>query len=118
MELSKQSAAEDEEKRKKEAAAAGTPSESSKENGNLDKDKAFGGLGSLSRSHRGSKSMSKKSFGFLGNKNGDGKSTDDSSHTAVEGEAGPQTPEKHSKSTKDRFSFSGLGRKKSNLMNS
>jgi ubiquitin carboxyl-terminal hydrolase 9/13 len=119
MELSKQSAAEEEERRKKEAAAStGTPSESSKENGNPDKDKSFGGLGSLSRSHRGSKSMSKKSFGFLGNKNGEGKSGDDSSHTAVEGEAGPQTPEKHSKSTKDRFSFSGLGRKKSNLMNS
>jgi ubiquitin carboxyl-terminal hydrolase 9/13 len=114
---SKQSAAEEEERRKKEAAAT-TPSESSKENGHQEKDKSFGGLGSLSRSHRGSKSMSKKSFGFLGNKNGEGKSTDDSSHTAVEGESGPQTPEKHSKTTKDRFSFSGLGRKKSNLMNS
>jgi ubiquitin carboxyl-terminal hydrolase 9/13 len=116
--LSKQSAAEEEERRKKEGGAATTTSESSKENGNQDKDKSFGGLGSLSRSHRGSKSMSKKSFGFLSNKNGEGKSGDDSSHTAVEGESGPQTPEKHSKSTKDRFSFSGLGRKKSNLMNS
>lgn len=125
---SKQSAAEEEERRKKEAAAAAAtantaaiataPSESSKENGHQEKDKSFGGLGSLSRSHRGSKSMSKKSFGFLGNKNGEGKSTDESSHTAVEGESGPQTPDKHSKPTKDRFSFSGLGRKKSNLMNS
>jgi ubiquitin carboxyl-terminal hydrolase 9/13 len=118
---SKQSAAEEEERRKKEAAvaaAAGTLSESSKENGHQEKDKAFGGLGSLSRSHRGSKSMSKKSFGFLGNKYGEGKSTEDSSLTAVEGESGSQTPEKHSKPTKDRFSFSGLGRKKSNLMNS
>ncbi len=116
--LSKQSAAEEEERRKKEGSAAATPSESSKENGQQDKDRSFGGLGSLSRSHRGSKSMSKKSFGFLGSRNGEGKSGDDSSHTAVEGESGPQTPEKHSKSTKDRFSFSGLGRKKSNLMNS
>jgi len=122
MAASKQSAAEDEERRKKEAAGTATPSESSKENGHpekeKEKDKSFGGLGSLSRAHRGSKSMSKKSFGFLGNKNGEGKSTDDPSHTAVDGESGPQTPEKHSKTTKDRFSFSGLGRKKSNLMNS
>jgi len=115
---SKQSAAEDEERRKREAIGTGTPSESSKENGHPEKDKSFGGLGSLSRSHRGSKSMSKKSFGFLGGKNGEAKLSDDSSHTAVEGEAGPQTPEKHSKTTKDRFSFSGLGRKKSNLLNS
>lgn len=114
--LSKQSAAEDEERRRKEAALTGTPSESSKESGHPEKEKAFG-LASLSRSHKGSKSMSRKSFGFL-NKNGEGKSGDDSSHTAVDGEPGPQTPEKHSKSTKDRFSFGGLGRKKSNLMNS
>ncbi len=116
MAASKQSAAEDEERRKREAAANATPSESSKENGHQEKDKSFGGLGSLSRSHRGSKSMSKKSFGFLGNKSGEGKLTTDD--TAIDGEAGPPTPEKHSKTTKDRFSFSGLGRKKSNLMNS
>jgi ubiquitin carboxyl-terminal hydrolase 9/13 len=60
--------------------------------------------------------MSRKSFGFLGNKSGEGKSTTDD--TAVDGEVGPPTPEKHPKTTKDRFSFSGLGRKKSNLMNS
>ena len=106
--LSKQSAAEEEEKRKKEAPVPAN-AEAGKENGH-EKDKSFGGLGSLSRSHKGSKSMSRKSFGFLG-KDKDGK--DD---TAVEGEAGPQTPEKHSKSSKERFSFSGLGRKKSNLM--
>jgi ubiquitin carboxyl-terminal hydrolase 9/13 len=116
MAASKQSAADDEERRKREAAANATPSESSKENGHQENNKSFGGLGSLSRSHRGSKSMSKKSFGFLGNKSGEGKSTTDD--TAIYGEAGPPTPEKHSKTTKDRFSFSGLGRKKSNLMNS
>ena len=106
------------------------PNGVAKENGNhhdkekekeKEKDKVFG-LGSLSRKHHGSKSMSRKSFGFLGGKyNGEGKSnssqTTDDSNTAVEGETGPPTPEKHTKSTKDRFSFSGLGRKKSNLMN-
>ena len=111
---SKASAAEEEEKRKKEvpttasSTTASTPAESTKEKEN-GHEKAFGSIG-LSRTHKGSKSMSRKSFGFL-SKNGDGKSDD----TAVEGEPGPQTPEKHAKTTKDRFSFSGLGRKKSNL---
>ena len=114
---SKQSALEEEEKRKREAAAASsvtTEKEKEKENGHpeKEKEKTFG-LGSLSRSHKGSKSMSRKSFGFLG-KNGD-KGMDE---TAVDGEPGPQTPEKNTKPTKDRFSFSGLGRKKSNLMSS
>lgn len=114
---SKQSAAEEEERRKKGEGSA-TTSETGKENGHHDK--GFS-LGTLSRSHKGSKSMSRKSFGFLSgaSKNGETKSgppLPDDSHTAVEGEPGPQTPEKHSKSTKDRFSFSGLGRKKSNLM--
>lgn len=112
---SKQSALEEEEKRKREVAAASSvPTEKDKENGHpeKEKEKTFG-LSSLSRSHKGSKSMSRKSFGFLG-KNGD-KGTDD---TAVDGEPGPQTPEKNTKPTKDRFSFSGLGRKKSNLMSS
>ena len=112
---SKQSAQEEEEKRKREVAAAGSSTvEKDKENGHpeKEKEKSFG-LGSLSRSHKGSKSMSRKSFGFLG-KNGD-KGADE---TAVEGEPGPQTPEKNTKPTKDRFSFSGLGRKKSNLMSS
>jgi len=113
---SKQSAAEEEEKRKREAAAAASSSslEKEKENGHPEKDKekekAFG-LGSLGRGHKGSKSMSRKSFGFLG-KNGD-KGED----TAVDGDLGPQTPEKNSKPSKERFSF-GLGRKKSNLMSS
>ncbi|KAE8442704.1 hypothetical protein EG329_002949 [Mollisiaceae sp. DMI_Dod_QoI] len=127
---SKASAAEEEERRKKEAIAAGTP-ETPKENGH---EKTFG-LPGLSRSHKGSKSMSRKSFGFLGGgKNGSsshekgspslstfsnaspnvsqtttttGTGTDD---TAVEGVAELdsskiQTPEKHAKTTKDRFSF-------------
>jgi ubiquitin carboxyl-terminal hydrolase 9/13 len=102
---SKLSAQEDEDKRRREAATAGAaapPSVSSsekKENG------LMSGL-SLSRSSKNSKSVGRKSFGWL-NK-GDGE-------TAVEGEAGPQTPEKHEKSGKERFSFS-LGRKKSNVM--
>ena len=130
---SKASAAEEEERRRKEAAAStsasastsiSTPIAVSAEtnaagNGNGKErdngyEKGFGGLNSLNRTHKGNKSMSRKSFGFLGSKNGEGKAGDD---TAVEGEAGPQTPEKHQKSTKDRFSFSGLGRKKSNLTN-
>ncbi|KAF8853340.1 cysteine proteinase [Acephala macrosclerotiorum] len=124
---SKASAAEEEERRKKEAAAAGGPAENGHE-------KTFA-LPGLSRTHKGSKSMSRKSFGFLGGKNGHEKwspsvsasaspsasqsttNTTGTDDTAVEGvgELG-QTPEKHSKTTKDRFSFSGLGRKKSNLM--
>jgi ubiquitin carboxyl-terminal hydrolase 9/13 len=112
---SKQSAAEEEEKRKREisVAASSNSGEKDKENGQTEKDKGFG-LGSLSRGHKGSKSMSRKSFGFLG-KNGD---KGDDLNTAVEGEPGPQTPEKNSKPTKERFSFGGLGRKKSNLMSS
>jgi len=107
---SKQSAVEEEERRKKEAVTTGNGTE----NGHHEKDKPFG-FSTLSRSHKNSKSMSRKSFGFLGNKDSKEKTSDD--HTAVEGEAGPQTPEKHQKPSKDRFSFSGLGRKKSNLMN-
>ena len=106
--LSKQSALEDEERRRTEAGTA-TPSESSsKENGHSDK--AFGGLGSLGRKHTVNKSMSRKSFGFLGKSDGKGE------ETALDGSPGPQTPEKHQKPAKERFSFSGLGRKKSNLM--
>ncbi|TVY64224.1 putative ubiquitin carboxyl-terminal hydrolase creB [Lachnellula suecica] len=116
MAASKQSAAEEEEKRKRETSSTST-SETGKENGHPEKEKGFG-IGSLSRSHKGSKSMSRKSFGFLGGKNGDKvPMPSDDSHTAVEGDSGPQTPEKHAKSTKDRFSFS-LGRKKSNLIGS
>ncbi|CZT47363.1 related to carbon catabolite repression protein CREB [Rhynchosporium secalis] len=107
MAASKQSALEDEEKRRREAAANG--SEPPKENG---PDKF--GLGSLSRSHKGSKSMSRKSFGFLGVKSSDKNSTVDESYTAVEGDLGPPTPEKNSKPSKSRTSF-GFGKKKSNL---
>ncbi|KAH6675670.1 putative ubiquitin carboxyl-terminal hydrolase creB [Halenospora varia] len=116
MAASKQSAAEDEERRKREAALTGNGAEPVKENGHAEK--GFG-FASLTRNHKVSKSMSRKSLPFLGGKNGESKTTstgDDS--TAVDGVSGPQTPEKHSKFTKDRFSFSGLGRKKSNLMNS
>jgi ubiquitin carboxyl-terminal hydrolase 9/13 len=100
---SKQSAAEDEEKRRKEAAAAGISNEK-KDNG------LAGGL-SLSRSNKGSKSMSRKSFGWL--KSGEG-SKESNDSAVAEGDAMPQAPEKLEKSSKDRFSFS-LGKKKSNL---
>jgi ubiquitin carboxyl-terminal hydrolase 9/13 len=102
---SKQSSAEDEEKRK--MAEGGSVNGAAKENGHAEKPS---GVGSLSRAHTVSKSMSRKSFGFLGGKKAETKEAS----TAVEGEPGPQTPEKHTKTAKDRFSFS-LGRKKSNL---
>ncbi|RFU36150.1 hypothetical protein B7463_g289, partial [Scytalidium lignicola] len=142
LELSKKSAAEEEAKRKKEVAS--TPSATSISapasasslsysiptppipttnesvngtgNGNGNGNGHSNGHGSgfsmsaLSRNHKGSKSMSRKSFGFLNNKSAD------SSDTALEGLPGPQTPEKHDKAKKERFSFSGLGRKKSSLM--
>ncbi|TVY20608.1 putative ubiquitin carboxyl-terminal hydrolase creB [Lachnellula arida] len=109
---SKHSAAEEEERRKREVGSSTSTSETGKENGHAEKGFARG----LGRAHKGSKSMSRKSFGFLGSKYGEAKTHTDDSNTAVEGDSGPQTPEKHSKSTKDRFSFSGLGRKKSNLI--
>lgn len=136
--LSKQTALEDEERRKREAVnthatthngatiarasttADATPSASAN-GGQEEEKKGFMGMGTLSRSHKGSKSMSRKSFGFLNkdkpalgggnNANGNGDSA-----VAVDSNEGPQTPEKHTKPSKDsRFSFS-LGRKKSSLM--
>ncbi|KAG9238667.1 putative ubiquitin carboxyl-terminal hydrolase creB [Amylocarpus encephaloides] len=106
MALSKQSAAEEEEKRK---ARDSTSNGAVKENGHHEK--TFS-IPTLNRSHKGSKSMSRKSFGFLGGRNGEskGSSVGDDTSTATEGESMLQTPEKHSK--KERFSFS-LGRKKS-----
>ncbi|QSZ33898.1 hypothetical protein DSL72_005472 [Monilinia vaccinii-corymbosi] len=87
--------------------------------GEKSESKGFGSL-SLNRSHRGSKSMSRKSLGFLSGKNGENANIPESSsnaniNTAVEGMAGPQTPEKNEKARKERFSFGVLGRKKSNL---
>ena len=125
--LSKQTAIEEEERRKRESgpgtgiSRAATYADGTPQNGDKDAGKEKGFMGSLSRSHRGSKSMSRKSFGFLGKEkplpaivNG-GAGSGNGNETAVEGEPGPQTPEKHTKPTKERFSF-GLGRKKSNLM--
>jgi len=113
---SKQTAAEDEERRKK-AAVNGAPSTltraaTSADPQNGHSDKSFG-LGSLSRNHKNSKSMSRKSFGFLNKEN---KFAMNEDNTAVEGEPGPQTPDKNQKPGTPRFSFGGLGRKKSNLM--
>jgi len=97
---SKASAAESEEKRRREAVAAGASGEK-KENG------LMSGL-NLSRNKAGSKSMSRKSLGWLKGDSGKGEVT-------VEAEPMPALPDKIDKSAKDRFSF-GLGRKKSNLM--
>lgn len=75
-------------------------------------------FGSLSRHSKNSKSMSRKSFGFLKNDpNPKSSASNGSDDTAVDGEAGPQTPEKNTKSTTARFSFGNLARKKSNLLN-
>lgn len=100
---SKQTVAEDEERRRKEVTTAGTVPEK-KDSG------LIGGL-SLSRSNKGSKSISRKSFGWL--KSGEG-SRDGSDAAISEGHALPQTPEKYDKPSKERFSFS-LGKRKSNL---
>ena len=125
--LSKQTAAKDEAKRKQEASASqmtSTISFASSEDLNgtpapPPKDKPFGlSMGSLSRSGRGSKSISRKSFGSFLNKDKD-KFKENDDHTAVDGQAGPQTPEKHEKPAKDgsrtSFGFGKLGRKSSNL---
>lgn len=104
---SKQSALDEEDRRKKENVDA------LKENGHHDKG-GFG-LSNLSRSHKLSKSMRRKSFGFLSGKNGDYKSPSaDDSCTVVEAESGPSTPDKNSKASKNRTSF-GFGRKKSSM---
>ncbi|TAQ89689.1 hypothetical protein B7494_g1965 [Chlorociboria aeruginascens] len=131
---SKASAADEDEKRKQEVHTAAASYPASRENGNIvheigEKEKEGKG-GFLSRSHKGSKSMSRKSLNFLSGKNGSAfsplpvpppTSTDESdSHTAVDGESGPQTPERHEKVKSARFSL-GLKRKKSahleNMMN-
>lgn len=117
--LSKQTGNEDFKRRQSEVAI-------SRENGNgceRSDSKGFGGL-SLSRSHKGSKSMSRRSLGFLSGKNGEREkngenlpdlSNNANANTAVEGMAGPQTPERHEKLKKERFSFGNLGRKKSSM---
>lgn len=100
-----------------------------------DHSKGFGGL-SLNRSHKGSKSISRKSLGFLTGKNGEKEkerekekieekngenanipesSNTANVNTAIEGTTGPQTPEKYERTKKERFSFSNLARKKSNM---
>ncbi|RDW78072.1 hypothetical protein BP5796_05924 [Coleophoma crateriformis] len=128
MEMSKQSAMEEEERRKKETAStagnlASTSTSSTtgtEATGNsstpqsLPNTNGFGSIKGISRSHKNSKSMSKRSIGSFGfsKMKANGNDLD----TAVEGEASVQPPEKNEQRLKDRFSFSGLGRKKSNLM--
>ncbi|KAL3419031.1 ubiquitin carboxyl-terminal hydrolase creB [Phlyctema vagabunda] len=139
MALSKQTAAEDEERRKREASAtaanlASTSTTSTSggsvftgtENGNgngstaqsLPKEQnGFGSLKGLSRTHRNSKSMSKRSMGSFGFSRSKTAGPDLNGETLIEGEPGPQTPEKHEQKLRDRFSFGALARKKStNLM--
>ncbi|KAK2600230.1 hypothetical protein QQS21_005026 [Conoideocrella luteorostrata] len=86
LDISKKSAAQEEDARKKENGVSGT-------------------LGFLDRSKRGSKSMSRKSFGFFHKDKGN------NDHTMVDGSENGDTPEKPEK-TKGRLSM-GLGRKKS-----
>ena len=126
IQLSKASAAEEEQKRK-DTPDAGNGGPSTSEADTPEKDKVFG-LNTLSRSHKGSKSLGRKSFGFLGKQSGEkekflakherisginadkNRSKDD--QTAVDGD---HSTEKSEKSKDGRFSFSGLGRKKSGM---
>jgi ubiquitin carboxyl-terminal hydrolase 9/13 len=129
--LSKASAAEDEQKRK-EAEKKESETKEQPETGNggpafldadsQEKDKSFGRT-TLSRSHKGSKSLGRKSFGFLG-KSGEkekfltkhDKISERGDHSsAVEGD---HPAEKAEKQRDGRFSFSGLGRKKSGMFSS
>lgn len=98
---SKLSAAEDEEKRRKEAAGL---TGDKKENG------LMSGL-NLNRNKAGSKSMSRKSLGWLK------PDTSRGDVVVVEGEPMPPIPDRIDKPAKERFSFN-LGRKKSNLLSS
>lgn len=113
---SKQTAAEEEEKRKKEAREPATPIENKKENGGASRN-----FGSLGRHTRGSRSMSRKSFSWLAGKSGEKHepmpplNTANGNEAAPNGVPVPQTPDKHDKHIRERFSFN-LGRKKSGLL--
>ncbi len=110
LQESKELAKEEDKKRKDESVASSeTPLKSP---------------GFLNRANRGSKSMTRKSFAFLGkdkDKSEKNEKNDDASSAAADGSqqngsgsaAGATAhPEKADKPLKDRFSF-GLGRKKS-----
>ncbi len=100
LQESKEMAKEEEKRRKDEASANGEASKPS---------------GFLNRANRGSKSMSRKSFAFLGKdkneKNGDA-GHPSAEGTQQNGSNGTPTAANSDKPLKDRFSFS-LGRKKS-----
>lgn len=144
--ISKQSATEDEGKRKSDSPFAPvnynseTSAISDSNSPNPEKPAHDGKFAALSRGHRGSKSMSRKSFSFLSGKTHNGTPptlppslppVDDNEHMAVDSAGNgngsgvgnglpPSTPtadkqEKHEKLKKERFGFGGLGRKKSNL---
>jgi ubiquitin carboxyl-terminal hydrolase 9/13 len=138
IELSRASAAEDARKRKDSADAdSGSAPVTETDNGQNEKEKTSSRT-TLSRSHKGSKSLGRRSFGFLAKQSGEkekflakherieeterrdnkaedgrGKTTRDD-HSAVEGDRG-QTTEKNEKPKDGRFSFSGLGRKRSGM---
>jgi ubiquitin carboxyl-terminal hydrolase 9/13 len=140
IELSKATAAEEEQKRK-DTPDAGNGGTTVSEADNNEKDKLFS-RGTLSRSHKGSKSLGRKSFGFLGKQSAEkekfiakhekiserekqGINTDSSKsklmrdeQTAVDGDHASQATEKSEKLKDGRFSFSGLGRKKSGMFSS
>ncbi|ORY66143.1 uncharacterized protein BCR38DRAFT_173778 [Pseudomassariella vexata] len=97
LEESKKMAAQDEETRKKEPATPNTPTHAS---------------GLLNRANKGSKPMSKKSFGFL-NKDKSKRDSDEGQENGQNGESSSGTADKHDHhKLKERFSFS-IGRKKS-----
>ncbi|KAI0137088.1 hypothetical protein BJ170DRAFT_43574 [Xylariales sp. AK1849] len=105
LEESKKMAVEEEDAKKKEQASSATPTSSP---------------GLLNRAGRGSKSMSRKSFGFLvKDRKRDSGEVPPTPPTPVEarnGDHSSDSPEKQDRSTpkvKERFSF-GIGRKKSN----
>lgn len=133
IQLSKNTAAEEQLKRKDTPDADnGGPSANDSENGHQKKDKLFS-QGALSRSHKGSKSLGRKSFGFLGKQSAEkekflakqeklpgerqaASSTKDEQTAEVDD--APQTADKSEKPKDGRFSFSGLGRKKSGMFGS
>ncbi|OBT47594.1 hypothetical protein VE00_03012 [Pseudogymnoascus sp. WSF 3629] len=114
MNASKISAAEDEEKRRREAASSAgslvnAPSDSSSSNNyNNKKENGFISGLTVNRNKPGSKSMSRRSLGWLKPDSAKGEVAVDGDHPI------PPIPDRLAKPAKERFSFS-LGRKKSNL---
>ena len=138
IQLSKATAAEEEQKRKA-TPDAGNGGPITNEADSQEKDKLFGRT-TLSRSHKGSKSLGRKSFGFLSKsgekekfiakhekiseKDKQTQNTENGQDTTAKDEQpavdidAPHTGQKVEKPKDGRFSFSGLGRKKSGMFSS